>query len=81
MSTRDELYRLFSPNLLEAITLIIKDEINILRVEAGLPERTTQQLINAIKDKLDNAEDFDYQKNYESQLELAEQQARELTLE
>lgn len=50
--TREELYRCFGPILLEAIVLIVKDEINILRVQAGLPERNNQQIIDAIETKL-----------------------------
>ena len=52
MTTREELYRKFGPILIDAIVQITKDEINILRVKAGLPERTNQQLITAIDNKL-----------------------------
>jgi len=37
---------------LKAFALVVLDEINILRVAAGLPERTVQQLKNAVKTKL-----------------------------
>lgn len=50
--TREDLYRKFGPMLFEAIVLIIKDEINILRNLAGLPDRTNQQIMNAIETKL-----------------------------
>ena len=50
--TRDGLHQKFGPILIEAITLIVKDEINILRAEAGLPERTNQQIMDAIETKL-----------------------------
>ena len=50
--TRDELYQKFGPRLIEAIVLVVKDEINVLRVEAGLPERTNQQLLSALENKL-----------------------------
>ena len=52
---------MFSPLLIEAITLIIKDEINILRSQAGLPERTGQQLMNSIKNKLESLTSFDWE--------------------
>jgi len=52
MTTREELYRKFGPMLIEAIVLVIKDEINILRTEAGLPERTNEQILIAIDNKL-----------------------------
>ena len=58
--TREEIYRLFGPLLIEAIVLIIKDEINILRTNAGLPERTNQQVINAIEAKLNSLPDYDW---------------------
>ena len=37
---------------LKAFALVVLSEINILRVESGLPERTVQQLKDAIKAKL-----------------------------
>jgi len=37
---------------LKAFALVVLDEINILRVAAGLPERTVQQLKSAVKAKL-----------------------------
>lgn len=37
---------------LKAVALVTLSEINILRQRAGLPERTTEQLINAVKEKL-----------------------------
>lgn len=38
--------------LLKAFALVVLDEINVLRVEAGLAERTPAQIITAIKGKL-----------------------------
>lgn len=58
--TRNELYRQFGPKLIEAIVLIIKDEINILRIEAGLPERTDKQIRNAITTKLESLSDYNW---------------------
>jgi len=37
---------------LKAFALVVLDEINILRTQAGLPSRTVQQLKTAIKAKL-----------------------------
>lgn len=62
MVTREQLYRKFGPILLNAIVMIVKDEINILRQEAGLAERTNQQLMNAIDSKLDELEEYDWMK-------------------
>lgn len=60
MTTRKDLYRKFGPLLVEAIVLIIKDEINLLRVECSLPERTNQQMINAIETKLEILSKYDW---------------------
>jgi len=56
--TREELYRKFGPKLVEAVALVIKDEINILRTNASLAERTVQQIIDAIQTKLTAIEDY-----------------------
>ena len=37
---------------LKAFSLVMLDEINLLRTEAALPERTIAQLKNAVKNKL-----------------------------
>lgn len=60
MIARDELYRKFGPILIEALVLIIKDEINLLRTEHGLSERTNQQLMDAIENKLNNLSLYDW---------------------
>ena len=60
--TRNELYQRFGPKLLEAIVLIIKDEINLLRTELGLPERTNEQIRNAVSAKLESLSDYDWMK-------------------
>lgn len=38
--------------VLKAFALVVLDEVNILRGAAGLPERTANQIITAIKGKL-----------------------------
>lgn len=38
--------------VLKAFALVVLDEINILRQRAGMPERTADQIITAIKAKL-----------------------------
>lgn len=57
---RGALYRRFGPVIIEAVVLVIKDEINLLRAEAGLPERTNQQMLNAIETKLDSVEKYEW---------------------
>ena len=49
---REDLYKVFGPILLEAVVLVIKDEINILRTKASLPERSNHQIIDALETKL-----------------------------
>ena len=61
-STREQLYRKFGPQLIEAIVMVIKDEINILRTQHGMAERTNQQLIDAIDTKLADVNDYDWMK-------------------
>ena len=60
MTIREELYRKFGPLLVEAIVLIIKDEINILRVNAGLPERTNEQILVAVNNKLSSLPQYSW---------------------
>ena len=48
----------FNRKLIEAIVLIVKDEINLLRAQHGLVERTNQQIMNAITDKLSSLSDY-----------------------
>ena len=50
--TKEKLYQHFGPKLLDAVVQVLKDEVNILRQEAGWPERTHQQVLDAIDQKL-----------------------------
>lgn len=45
--------RIDDERVLKAFALVVKDEINILRAQHGLANRTSAQLINAIKAKVD----------------------------
>jgi len=60
MATRDDLYQAFGPMLLEAVALVIKDEINILRTEHSLSARTNQQIVDAVATKLATIADYDW---------------------
>lgn len=66
MSTREKLYRKFGPQILEALADIIKDEINILRTHAGLSERTTAQLVNAIDTRLSQLSNYEWENSNET---------------
>ena len=57
---REELYKYFGPKLIEAVVLVVKDEINLLRTQHGLSDRTNEQIIGAIENKLDNIADYDW---------------------
>lgn len=48
MSKRDKLFQQFGPLLLETICRVIKDEINLLRQQFGLPPRTDEQIYDQI---------------------------------
>ena len=57
---REELYQQFGPKLDEAVVRVMIDEINLLRAEHGLSERTTAQLMNAVDVELTGLEDYDW---------------------
>lgn len=48
MGKRDILFKQFGPIIMEAITRVIKDEINLLRSLHGLPPRTDEQIYDQI---------------------------------
>ncbi len=62
-SDREDLYRAFGLKLIEAVVLVIKDEINILRAQASLTPRTNQQIINAIDQKLQVLNNYQWMDN------------------
>jgi len=57
--TREEMSLVFGPMLIEAIVLVVKDEINILRASQFLPEHTDQQIMDAIETKIDGLAKYD----------------------
>lgn len=59
MSVREEYYSNFGPKLVEAIVLVILDEVNAIRSNAGLSARTVQQMLDAIDTKLAAIPDYD----------------------
>lgn len=56
--SRESLYEQFGPKLLEAVCLVMKDEINVLRQQNGLAPRTDQQLVQAVQAKLETLSDY-----------------------
>ncbi len=60
--TKEEVFGNFGPKLIEALALVLKDEINPLRREHSFPERSDQQIIDAIAAKIDvSTNDYDSQ--------------------
>lgn len=57
---RDKLYQLFGPLLIEAVVLVLGDEINMLRKQNGFPELTHQQIMDSIGDRLSNLTWYDW---------------------
>jgi len=52
---KDEVfYQKFGPLLLEAAVDLILDEINLLRTKAGLSEKTKQQMVDTLSNKIDS---------------------------
>lgn len=60
MSDREELYRKFGPLLLEAMLLVIVEQINVLRDEQGMPEITEQDLIDSLNNHLSELTPYDW---------------------
>lgn len=60
MSKRDELFHMFGPKLLEAVLHITLSEINILRTELGLPERTELQVYDQITNHFSGLPDYEW---------------------
>jgi hypothetical protein len=62
MADREQTYRNFGPMMLEAIVRLIFSEINILRQRASLEPRTVQQGLDALKNQIDQLEEYEWQK-------------------
>ncbi len=58
--SRENLYLQFGPKLIEAMALVIVDEINILRAEHSLDPRTGPQIVTAFETKLTGIADYDW---------------------
>ena len=60
MATREDLYKYFGTKLLESVVIVVLSEINILRNEAGLPERSIDQMVNALESEVTNLTDYEW---------------------
>lgn len=57
---RQELYKRFGPQLIEAIVIVLKEEINKLRKDASLSEYTDSQLMTTIENKLNGLSKYEW---------------------
>lgn len=62
MATRHLLFKRFGPQLIEAIVTLLFREINLLRQQAGLQQRTVQQALDALESEMNNTSKYDWQK-------------------
>lgn len=60
MHDRNDTYRKFGPILLEAQTLVLLEQINLLRKEQGMPEITEQDLIDSLNNHLGELQPYDW---------------------
>jgi hypothetical protein len=61
--TKGELFQKFGPKLLDAIMQFNISENNILRAKLGLPEKTEEQIIDTIAEKLEKISDYQWMKD------------------
>lgn len=62
---RDDTFRHFGPMLLEACCWVLLDEINLLRKEQGIPEKTMQDIIDNLNNHLTELDPYDWIKEIE----------------
>jgi len=62
MAKRDELFGKFGPRFIEAMALMVLDAINELRVKAGLPVYTKEQVMAKMENHLSTLQPYDWMK-------------------
>jgi len=60
MPQRDDIMASFGPILLESVALVVLDQINLIRQELSLPQRTKQQLLDEISNHLSTLPQYDW---------------------
>ena len=60
MALRDDIAKKFGPKKDEAFALIFLNELNIIRLELGLPPRTDQQLLQTLLNHVNDIQDYDW---------------------
>lgn len=58
MTDRNDTYQKFGPILLEAVCLVILDQINALRQEQGMPTITEQDIIDNLNNHLSSLQPY-----------------------
>lgn len=57
---RNDTYKKFGPLLLEALTLILLDQINLIRSNLSMPPITKQDLIDSLNNHLNELQPYDW---------------------
>lgn len=60
MATRDETYSRFGPILLEAVCMVLLDQVNFLRANQGKPEITEQDILDGLNNHLGELQPYDW---------------------
>lgn len=63
MSPRDELFKQFGPKLIEALFMVLIDEINALRPGQGFQDITMEQVIIDSSNHVQSLPDYEWQSN------------------
>lgn len=66
MADRNDTFKRFGPILLEACCWVLLDEINQLRSEQGMPEKTMQDIIDNLNNHLTELQPYDWMKGISS---------------
>ena len=61
MAKRDRYYGKFGPRAIEAIVNTVLAEINRLRTNAGLQERTKEQMLDALEEEHASLPSYDFE--------------------
>lgn len=60
MTVRDNVYELFGPKLLEAIALVLLEEINVLRAANNQPAIQEASFLGRLHNQMDHLEEYDW---------------------
>lgn len=63
MGIRDDLFEKFGPHITEGLIILLLEQVNELRVKAGLVPYTPEQVFTAIKTRVDALEPYTWMIN------------------